>query len=228
MKNIFITATDTGVGKTIVSLLIMNYLYKNYNRPVYLKIFQTGCSSIFDADSDAYFVYKNILPEVKKEFLKDKICYLFKNPKAPYFAARDENCEIDISYVFNWIEEKISIYHPVVLEGAGGLFVPITKNFLMIDLIEELDVHVILVARPYLGTINHTLLSLEALYSRDIPVKCVVFSNQSREDVPLDMVQENIEAVEFFGKVPTFFVDYIGNPTGDKENYLNLIEKLLS
>lgn len=228
MKDIFVTATDTGVGKTLVSLLIMNYLHKKYDNPVYLKIFQTGCLNIFDKDSDAYFVYKNILSSVSEDFLKDKVCYLFKNPKAPYFAARDEDCEIDISFVFHWIEEKRIYYSPVVFEGAGGLFVPITKDFYIIDLIKRLDVPVILVARPYLGTINHTLLSLEALNKRGIPIKGVVFSNQSNENVSMELVKENMEAIRNFSGIEVFFVDYVNDPKIEKDNYLDFIEKLLN
>ncbi len=67
--------------------------------------------------------------KVDRGFLLDKVCYLFKNPKAPYFAARDENKEIDINYLTEWIIKRTRGYDRVVLEGAGGLMVPITRDF---------------------------------------------------------------------------------------------------
>jgi len=226
MKNIFVTGTDTGVGKTIISYVLMHYFMKKHKNPLYLKIFQTGCVDVFDKDCDARFVYANLLRSIDRNFLMDKICYLFKNPKAPYFAALDENKEIDISFVKSWVKEKIKDHFPVIFEGAGGLMVPINEKTLIIDLIKDMDVDVILIARPGLGTINHTLLSIEALRKRGIPIKGIIFSMKEQNEAPKDLIYENIKAISNFSGIDVFLIGPILDFSKDMFKYYNVFEEM--
>ncbi len=201
------TATDTGVGKTVVSTLLMGYFLEKGLSPVYLKPFQTGCSSVRDRESDALFVYSH-LPGIRKlEAIDERVCYVFSPPRAPYFAALKEGREIDWKYCIRWIEENSEGWDVCIIEGAGGLMVPVTKDRLMIDLIGELQMPVLLVARPSLGTINHTLLSLQVLQMREIPLLGVCFSLSSW-DIDPDFVEENKEAISMFSPIDVDIVPY--------------------
>lgn len=193
-KAIFITGTDTGVGKTIFSLLLMRYFYAKGCAPFYLKPVQTGCLNPYDADSDALFIYRHV-PELREKDPADSVVYCFRNPKAPYFAARDEGEKIDIGRIRRAVAQRRSASSPLILEGAGGLMVPVTDSLLMIDLIKELHAVPIIVARAGLGTINHTVLSVEALRRREVEPGGIVFMDAGDAPAGLDMVAENMEAV---------------------------------
>ena len=226
MKDIFVTGTDTGVGKTLISCLLMEFFLNKGKDPIYLKIFQTGCDSVFHPDCDPFFVYKNLYKDVDRSFLEQKICYLFENPKAPYFAALDAGRKIDIDYVFSWIEETKVDHCPVILEGAGGLMVPVLRDLLIIDLMERMDIEVILVARPTLGTINHTLLSIQALKSRSIPIKAVIFSKNYIEDRDKDLIFENMRAIKDFSGIDVYLIGPIHTPSVDGQKYHVIWEDL--
>jgi dethiobiotin synthetase len=191
---IFITGTDTGVGKTIFSLLLMQYFYAKGCAPFYLKPVQTGCLNPYDADSDALFVYRHV-PELHEKDPADSVVYCFKNPKAPYFAARDEGATVDIEIIRRAVARRHSASSPLILEGAGGLMVPVTDSLLMTDLIKELRAAPVIVARAGLGTINHTSLSVEALRRRGIEPGGIVFMDAGEMPAGRDMVAENMEAV---------------------------------
>ena len=97
-ENIFVVGTDTGIGKTVLSLLLMQFFYARGYTPFYLKPAQTGCVDPYDIDSDARFIYQHVKPLNRKD-PADSVVYCFKNPKAPYFAARDEGEEIDFKVI---------------------------------------------------------------------------------------------------------------------------------
>ncbi len=198
MNRFYVVGTDTGIGKTVFSTILMHYFYIKGLNPFYFKPFQTGCAYPLDADSDATFVYKN-LPQLRESDPAISVGYCFAAPKAPYFAARDEKKEIDMDWIKNTINERAKGHNPVIIEGSGGLLVPVTKDVLILDTIKTFDAAPILIARAGLGTINHTLLSLEAIKRMDIKPRAVIFMDN--EDTPDNMIEENIEAIEIFSKV---------------------------
>ncbi len=198
--NIFVVGTDTGVGKTVLSLLLMRFFYANGCIPFYIKPIQTGCSDPYDKDSDARFIYKHV-GQLSKEDPADSIVYCFRKPKAPYFASRNEGEHIDVTLIKDTLDKKSRIYSPVIMEAAGGLLVPVNENTLMIDLIKMTEAKPIIAARAGLGTINHTLLTIEALHKRDIQPAGIVFIDAGEKPAPQDMISENIEAVESFSSI---------------------------
>lgn len=152
---IFVTGTDTGVGKTVVSTMLALKLGFHYWKPV-----QTG--STLGTDSD--FVRQYLNPDrVLKEI------YCLKKPTAPAQAAHDEGVEIKLTEI---IRQRPLC--DTIIEGAGGVLVPLNEREHLIDLISHLGSPVILVARSTLGTINHTLLSLEALRARSLKQVAVI------------------------------------------------------
>ncbi len=200
IDKIFVIGTDTGVGKTVLSLLLMQFFYANGHMPFYLKPIQTGCSDPYDKDSDAKFIYKHVKQLAKKD-PADSIVYCFREPKAPYFASRNEGKHIDVMLIKDRLDKKSRIYSPVIMEAAGGLLVPVNENTLIIDLIKITGVKPIIAARAGLGTINHTLLTIEALHKRDIQPAGILFIDAGEKPTPQDMIIENIEAVEGFSGI---------------------------
>ncbi|MFT4328238.1 MAG: dethiobiotin synthase [Wolbachia pipientis] len=143
----------------------------------YFKPIQTG--SILDIDSHQISSLTNT--NVYKEN------FVYEKPLSPHLAASLENDSIDINKV------NLPKAHNLIIEGAGGVLVPINKTTLMVDLIKKLAISTLLVARSTLGTINHTLLSLEVLRARNIPILGVILNGLPNQD--------NLEAIEFYGRV---------------------------
>jgi len=154
MSSLFITGTDTGVGKTVVSAMLTLNLGLVYWKPI-----QSG----LDEETDTEFV-KRVTKLPDNHFIPER--FRLKKPRSPHESAEAEGLEIQSN------DFKLPKIEPnkLLIEGAGGLFVPINNEFYMIDLIKQFKSSVILVCRTQLGTLNHTLLSLEALKNRNIPV----------------------------------------------------------
>jgi dethiobiotin synthetase len=193
--NLFVVGTDTGVGKTVLALLMMQFFFARGYSPFYLKPVQTGCQDANDADSDARFIYRHVEPLKGKE-PAESVIYCFNNPKAPLYAARDEGQSIDLSKIERVVSEKAKAHSPVILEGAGGVLVPVAGKKLIVDIISLVNGTPVIAARAGLGTINHTLLTIEALQERDLKPLGVVFIDAGERETPLEMIKENKSAIE--------------------------------
>ena len=198
--DLFVTGTDTGVGKSVVALLAMQFLLAKGRRPFYLKLFQTGCDRPDDVRGDARFVYDHT-EALKGRDPGESVIFCHSAPKAPYYAAKASGESIDLALVRKQVAEKKRTYTPLVIEGAGGLLVPVTREKMVVDVIKELQCRPLLVARAGLGTINHTLLSLEALRQRRIEPLGVMLVRTGLVPEEQDLVSENIEAIQRFGDV---------------------------
>lgn len=163
-KPIFITGIGTDVGKTIVSAIMVEQLQADYWKPV-----QSG-----DLDNSDTIKVQQLIRNPVSVFHPE--AYRLTQPFSPHKSAALDGIEIDINKI---IPPKTN--NQLIIEGAGGLMVPLNNQHLMIDLIEKLNVEVILVSRNYLGSINHTLLSLEALLSRGINIRAIVFNGDADE-----------------------------------------------
>lgn len=200
VPDIIVVGTDTGVGKSVVALMFMQLLHAKGYAPFYLKPFQTGCVDPYDTDSDAAFVYRHT-PALNEKDLATSVIHCYPNPKAPYFAARDAGESIDPDNVRRVIEQKRTAHSPLIVEAAGGLLVPVSDDLLVVDMIPMINCRPLLVARAGLGTINHTLLSIEALRRRKTKPLGVVFVESGSAPADPDMVSENMEAVEKFSGI---------------------------
>jgi len=222
----YVLGTDTGVGKTVFCLLLMQFF--SDSSPSYIKPFQTGCSDACAPDSDALFIYTHVRGFETRD-PAESVIFCFKNPKAPFFAARDENRSVNMETVLDVIDKKARTCSAVVVEGAGGLLVPVTEDLLVVDTVKMIGARPVVVARAGLGTINHTLLTLEAMDRRGIEPAGVVFFDSDDPATPKDMLLENMEAVEKYSGVMVTGVvgriDNFGSPP--KECYLP-VEKLIN
>jgi dethiobiotin synthetase len=195
IENLFVVGTDTGVGKTVLALLMMQFFFaKGYN-PFYLKPVQTGCKDANDADSDAGFIYRHV-ENLKGKEPAESVIYCFKNPKAPLYAANDEGKSIDLSKVEKVVSKKAKTHFPVVIEGAGGVLVPVAGKKLIVDIISLVNGTPVIAARAGLGTINHTLLTIEAIEKRGLKPLGIVFIDAGERETPLEMIKENKSAIE--------------------------------
>lgn len=177
-KGYFISGIGTDVGKTVIAMLLAEYLELPYWKPI-----QTG--NILDAET-----IQNKKPNTEIV----PTLYSLEMPAAPLIADKDKI--IDINLV---ISSKPST--PLIIEGAGGLMVPIHQDKLWCDIISVWQMPVILVARNYLGYINHTLLSLYYLKKKGIQVAAVII-NESKYDTTEDYIQSLYPNILFF-KIPT-------------------------
>jgi len=226
----FVAGTDTGVGKTVLSLLMMQFFYDRGENPFYIKPLQTGCMDPYDTDSDAKFIYENVEALQGKD-PADSMLYCFRNPKAPYFAARDEGKEkdIDVTEIQAFADSKSQSYNPVILEGAGGLFVPVDEKVLMIDLIQLTGARPIIAARAGLGTINHTILTIEALKGRGVESFGIVLMDSGEMPTPREMIDENMEAIETVsGAEVAGVINRINDFSNPGEECYSVLERIFS
>lgn len=162
MQPIFITGTGTGIGKTVVSAIITEALQADYWKPV-----QAGYKEGTDNEWVRTMISDHLVihPEV----------YKLKLPASPHIAAREEGIKIDLQKI---VDQRPVVNGPLVIEGAGGLLVPLNEKEFVIDLIKQLNAKVILVSRNYLGSINHSLLTAQVCKANHIDVSGWIFNDQ--------------------------------------------------
>ena len=228
LLRLFITGTDTDVGKSMVAFLILKAIISQGHTPIYLKPLQTGCTCSTDSKADAVVIAKHLdcQGDVTPEY---HTLYCLPQPKAPWFAARAAKQKIDKALLIEKINFLKNRARPLVIEGAGGLMVPISANFSMIDLMAHLNLPVILVTRDGLGTINHTLLSLTALRRQGISKVTVLLTATSPKPTPTDMIAENKLAIEHFGQVAVAgHIGWIDDFKAIPDNTMALIQNILA
>lgn len=175
-----VTGTDTAVGKTVVSAALTQALSATYWKPV-----QSGLEEETDSAFVARMVRCHVLPEA----------YRLQLPASPHLSAEAEGVEIDLEQL-----ALPQVYGPLVVEGAGGLMVPLNRKALYVDLFARWQAPVVLCASTRLGTINHTLLSLEALRARGCPVVGVIFNGDAEPEVEETICQ--FGEVAHLGRLP--------------------------
>lgn len=203
---IFITGIGTDVGKTIASAIITESLEADYWKPI-----QAG-----DIDNSDSHKLQNLISNPKTKIHSNS--YLLQTPASPHLAASLDGITIDITE----IKEPKTKNH-LVIEGAGGILVPINDTETIADLIQK-DYKVILVSRHYLGSINHTLLTIEALQNRKLIVSGIIFNgdlNKSTEEIILQKT-----GVKYIGRIENepYFDQNVIKEYADlfNENLINL------
>ena len=183
MNGLFITATDTEVGKTVITAGLTMAMRKEGVDVGVMKPFATGAmkNEIGLYSADARFIARAAGLEMEDA---DTNPSLFQPPLAPLAAAESEGAEIDLEPVREAFDRLKSQHDFLLVEGIGGLRVPIKEDFYVLDLIAEFAFPALVVSRAGLGTINHTLLTLDALKSRGIPLTGVVL-NASNEEMDI-------------------------------------------
>lgn len=166
MKPIFITATNTDVGKTHTTLQLIEEFSKLGLKPVVYKPIETGVENTPNDAKELLKKAQSVNANLDSLTPYDITSYTFTLPASPYVAKGKK--EIDISKLKSDFEKLSLLGDIVLIEGAGGLMVPVTKELKMIDLISLFDAHALLVTSSHLGSINDTLLSIEAMKNRQL------------------------------------------------------------
>jgi dethiobiotin synthetase len=202
--SLFITGTGTGVGKTVVTAGLADALHRQGQPVCVLKPIQTGSPAEQPED-----------PHRIQQWLKGRVTtactYSFPQPAAPYVA--DPGRTIDPVHLVSEFQRLRRQYPALLVEGAGGVRVPVAPRFEMLDLMKRYGLPVLVVASPFLGTFNHTLLTVDALLQAGLEVKGVVVSGMppagtpGAEDFAVKTLPEMLEAflpVPLLGLLPEF------------------------
>lgn len=163
-RPLFVTGIGTDVGKTVVSAILVEKLKADYWKPV-----QSG-----DLDNSDTIKVKALVSNTRSVFHPET--YRLTQPYSPHKSAELDGIKIDLDKF-----ELPETDNQLIIEGAGGLMVPLNDEHFVIDLIQKFDAEVVLVVRHYLGSINHTLLSLELLKQKKIKVNTLVFNGEKDE-----------------------------------------------
>ena len=202
---IFITGTDTGVGKTVVTGLLARFLSGKGSSVITQKWVQTGSSS-FPED---IAVHLDLIKRERTHFaehMKDAAPYVLSFPASPHLAAEKENISIDPEKIKDSFYALAGKFDFVVAEGSGGLKVPLDEKVLIEDILGEIKIPSIVVAANRLGAVNHTLLTVDALKQKEIPVIGIIFNRFSSgtDDLVLEDnkdIVEKISGVKVLGEL---------------------------
>ena len=213
IKNKFqfvICGTDTDIGKTLISSFFVRGLNSFYWKPI-----QSGIESETDSQAVARITNVN-----KAKIINES--YVFRKPVSPHWAAEIDRKVIDLQLL-----NLPNINGPLIVETAGGLMVPITRNYLQIDQIKKWEIPVILVCKSGLGTLNHTLLSIEALKKRNIKVLGLILNGQKHLDNPKTLTEfSNVPVIAefpFIQKIDSSKLDILWEQLNIKYKLISLL-----
>lgn len=196
-KGIFITGTDTEIGKTHVSRLLADALARD-RRVTYLKPVQTGCEEDGEGSLIAPDV-EHVLAgrAIRCETYDDHVPYRFAPACSPHLAARMAGVTIDPARIREAFAALRRRADTVLVEGAGGIHVPLREDYYTLDLVADLGLPAVVVTTPRLGTLNHTLLTVSALRRRGIAVAGIVMNNHAnrRRDF---IFEDNVRTIAAF------------------------------
>jgi len=194
MEIIFITGIGTDIGKTVAASILVEALNADYWKPI-----QAGLEEGTDA--------LNVKSLTSDKTLIHKELYRLNTPASPHIAARIDDVNIDLNYIANNIPLSENKY--MIIEGAGGIMVPLNEEEFVIDLIDKLKAKVILVSKNYLGSINHSLLTATLCKQRNIPVIGWIFNQQYmnyEEDIVRWSSYPNLHSIPFVINVDKEFI----------------------
>ena len=179
----FVTGIGTGIGKTIVSAILTEKLKADYWKPI-----QSGDLSQSDS-----LAIENLISNDKTKIYPET--YRLNNPLSPHLSAKLDGIEIELNR-FKLPETENNL----IVEGAGGLMVPLNNKELILDLIKYLNLEVILISQNYLGSINHTLLTINTLKQHNISIKGIIFNGEANSESESYIL--NYTQINHLGNVP--------------------------
>lgn len=202
---IFITGTDTGVGKTVVAAGLALALRERGVRVGVMKPVATGCSGEGKRliSEDAVYLFE--AAENERPALTNPL--RFRHPLAPSVASVIEKKEVPIDKILKAYRDLQRHYEFIIVEGIGGLLVPITKEYFVANLIHEFELPLVIVTRGGLGTINHTLLTVDAAVIRGFEVRGIIFNrmprvNFSMAEITNPKVIHDLTGIPILGSLP--------------------------
>jgi dethiobiotin synthetase len=202
VKGIFITGTDTGVGKTVVCGHLARFLRAHGVRAVTQKWVQTGDAG----EPSDLLVHRRLMglpDDVPEGELRDLCPYRFAFPASPHLSAAREGAVVEAEVIEGAYRRLAAAHDAVLVEGAGGILVPLSPGLLTGDLVARLGLSALVVVGNRLGCLNHALLTVEAIRLRGIRLIGLVFNRPSAENpAPEEVLSDNVRAAGEMGRVP--------------------------
>ena len=204
-SGVFITGTDTGVGKTVIAAGLALVLRERGMRVGVMKPVASGCTGEGKRLVSVDAAYLMEAAENEHPYLTNPL--RFRNPLAPSVASVIEKKEVPIERILKAYRELQTYYDFVIVEGIGGLLVPLTKEYFVSNLIHEFGLPIVIVARGGLGTINHTLLTVDAAAIRGFEIRGIIFNRMPRvnfsiAEITNPKVIHDITGIPILGTLP--------------------------
>ncbi|MCI5059308.1 MAG: dethiobiotin synthase [Flavobacteriales bacterium] len=182
-KGFFVTGIDTEIGKTVTSSVLVEALKSDYWKPI-----QSG-----DLEFSDTMKVKSLISNSKTFFHQEG--YALKTPMSPHAAAKIDDVHIELENIV-----LPQTQNSLIVEGAGGLMVPINEEHTILDIMKKLKLPVIVVSKNYLGSINHTLLTVNCLRENNLDVKGVIFSGEENAESQRIILKQS--QATFLGRIP--------------------------
>ncbi|RNL52434.1 dethiobiotin synthase [Pedobacter jejuensis] len=183
MAKYFVTGIGTGIGKTLVSAVLTEKLKADYWKPI-----QSG-----DLENSDSLTVRDLISNENTSIHRES--YRLTQPLSPHLSAKLDGIEIELNQI-----KMPETTNNLIIEGAGGLMVPLNEEQLLIDLIKDFNVEVILVSQNYLGSINHTLLSINLLQQYQIKIKGIIFNGVENQETQRYILQYS--KIKYLGNIP--------------------------
>ena len=193
MKPLFITATDTDIGKTCVCAGIAHSLKKLNVDVGIMKPFACGVKQKTGFASNDLTMLANAAMVDDDETIINP--FFFPVPASPYTAAKNLGVKIDIAHVMECFRKLDKIHDVVLVEGIGGIMTPILKDYAVIDLIKDLDANTIIVTSSKIGTVNHTVLTCNMCKNMNIPIKGLIINNFDSTGYPIPELERDLSVL---------------------------------
>lgn len=204
MTNLFVSASGTEVGKTFVTTMLINEIRKTARRVIALKPIISGFVDGDARESDTGLILQALGREVTPDNIDEVSPWRFSAPTAPIMAAAREGRVLDIHKIAAFCQRNIAPNSIKIIEGVGGVMVPLTNQATVLDLMVEVGAPLLLVAGSYLGTLSHTLTALHVVQGRGLKVVGIVISESLDSGVPLSETQAILS--HFSGGVPVIAI----------------------
>ena len=183
MKSLFVTGTDTGIGKTCISAGIALALKKSGVNVGVMKPFMCSMKQKTGSAVDDVTTLTNAANVIDPRELVNP--FFSPIPASPYTAAKNSGTKININHVLDSYEKLSKVHDVILVEGIGGIMTPILKKFSIIDLIKELHTNTLIVTSSKIGTVNHTVMTCKLCKDLEIPVKGLIINNFDTEGYPI-------------------------------------------
>tara|TARA_Y100001949_G_scaffold46555_1_gene38576 strand:- start:72 stop:758 length:687 start_codon:yes stop_codon:yes gene_type:complete len=227
MKSLFITATDTDIGKTFVCAGIANSLKKSEINVGIMKPFACGVKQKNGFSSNDL----SILSKAAKVYDPEELInpFFFPIPASPYTAAKNLGVKIDINHIMKCFTSLNKIHDVMLVEGIGGIMTPILKNYAVIDLIKCLNTNIIIVTSSKIGTVNHTVMTCEMCKNMKIPVKGLIINDFDSTGYPISELKRDLSALTdlpvlcSLPHLPKFDLDNLSKMIAEQTDVLSLI-----
>ena len=193
MKPLFVTATDTDIGKTFVCAGLAYALKKSGIDVGIMKPFACGVKQKIGFSSNDLTILTNAAMVDDAEDIINP--FFFPIPASPYTAAKNLGVKIDIEYVMECFRKLDEIHDIVLVEGIGGIMTPILKDYAIIDLIKDLMANTIIVTSSKIGTVNHTVLTCNMCKNMNIPIKGLIINNFDSTGYPIPELERDLSAL---------------------------------